>query len=289
MQKRPGFLSKPMPPAPVTLRAQGQVRAGSYALQAQGAAWKFTLMHDRDEDVLIWLTRGQGRVVVNGVMRGVSMNNALFLPAGTLFAVDVPPGTQALMVRSPAGLSPRMPHEPLLLRVRDSLAQAELTGTIDAMTRELSQDRALLNEALEAHVRLIAVWLHRQLRAGAHDPPKETAGQRLVRRYAQEVVRGYQTPRSMGDYAAMLDVTPTHLTRVCRKFCGRTAADLLTDRKLHAARTALEAPKPPVQDIARSLGFSSPAYFTRFVLNHTGRTPSDLRAEQMGVRPARSR
>ncbi len=288
MQKqRPGFLSRPMPPAPA--QPQGPIRAGSYALQVQGAPWKFTLLHDRDEDVLIWLTRGQGRVVVNGVMRGISMHNALFLPAGTLFAVDVPPGTQALMVRSPSGLSQRMPQEPLLLRVRESLAQAELTGEIDAMTRELTQDRALLQEALEAHVRLIAVWLQRQMRAGVADAPKETAAQRLVRRYAQDIVRGYASPRSMGEYAEGLDVTPTHLTRVCRKVCGRTAADLLTERKLYAARLALEAPKPAVQEIAKSLGFSSPAYFTRFVLNHTGFTPSDLRAQNRPGKPAAAR
>ena len=107
--------------------------------------------------------------------------------------------------------------------MRDSLAQAELTGEIDAMTRELTQDRALLQEALEAHVRLIAVWLQRQMRAGVADAPKETAAQRLVRRYAQDIVRGYASPRSMGEYAEGLDVTPTHLTRVCRKVCGRTA------------------------------------------------------------------
>lgn len=286
MQK-PGFLSKPMPPAPV--KVQGPIRAGSFALQLQGAPWKFTLHHDRDEDVLIWITRGQGRVVVNGIMRGISMHNALFLPAGTLFAVDVPPGTQALMMRSPPGLSPRMPHEPLLLRVRDGLSQAELTGHIDTMARELSQERALLHEALEAHVRLIAVWLQRQIRAGVVDAPKETAGQRLVRRFAQDVVRDYRSPRSMGEYAEALDVTPTHLTRVCRKFCGRTAADILTERKLHAARIALELPRPAVQDIAKSLGFTSAAYFTRFVQNHTGRSPTDLRAESRSARPALTR
>ncbi|CUH77160.1 helix-turn-helix transcriptional regulator [Tropicibacter naphthalenivorans] len=276
MQK-PSFLSKPMPPSPI--KVAGPIRAGSYNLLTQGAAWKFSLLHDRDEDVLIWVTRGQGRVVINGVMRGISMNNALFVPSGTLFSLDVPSGVQALMVRSPAGLTPRMPHEPLLLRIRDSLAQAELTGIIDAMAREITQDRALLAEALEAQVRLISVWLYRQVQAGTADAPKETAGQRLVRRYAQAITRDYASARLMADYAEALDVTPTHLSRICRKFGGRTAADMLTERKLHAARSALERPHPPIQDIASALGFSSAAYFTRFVHNHTGQSPTALRAD----------
>lgn len=273
---RPGFLRTPMPPAPP--KPMGPVRSGSFALEQQSAPWKFTLLHDRTDDVVLWVTKGQGRVVINGIRRGISMNNALFVPAGTLFAVDLQPGTQALIVQSPSGLSPHAPHSPLLLRARDSLAQAELTGTIDAMNREMSQDRSLLQEALTAHVGLIAVWLQRQSRAGSADTPKETAAQRLVRRYAQAVTRDYRKPQPMGQYAEALDVTPTHLSRVCRSCCGRTAADILTERKLHAARIALESPKPAVKEIARALGFTSPAYFTRFIQSHTGQSPSALRA-----------
>lgn len=273
---RPGFLRTPMPPAPP--RPKGPVRSGSYAMELQGAPWKFTLLHDREDDVVLWVTKGQGRVVVNGIRRGISVNNALFVPAGTLFAIDMQQGTQALLVQSPSGLSPYLPHAPLLLRVRNSLAQAELTGTIDAMNREITQNRAMLQEALAAHVGLIAVWLQRQVQDGTADTPTENAAQRLVRRYAQAVSRDFRKPQVMGQYAESLDVTPTHLSRVCRLCCGKTAADILTERKLHAARTALESPKPAVKEVARALGFTSPAYFTRFIQSHTGQSPSALRA-----------
>ncbi|MCA0954139.1 AraC family transcriptional regulator [Mameliella sediminis] len=265
-----------MPPAPP--RPKGTVRSGSFALELQGAPWKFTLLHDREVDVTLWFTRGQGRVIVNGIRRGFSMNNALFLPAGTLFSVEVQQGTQALIVQSPPGLSPYLPHLPLLLRVRDSLSQAELTGTIDTMSRETMQQRPMLQEALAAHVGLIGVWLHRQVQAGAADTPPESAAQRLVRRYAEAVTRDFREPKPMGHYAEALDVTPTHLSRVCRQCCGKTAADILTERKLHAARVALESPKPPVKEVAQSLGFASAAYFTRFIQTHTGQSPTALRA-----------
>lgn len=278
---RPGFLKNPMPPAPAT--PAGPVRCGSFALEAQGAPWRYRLLHDAEDDVLLWITRGQGRVIVDGVRRGISMHNALFLPAGTLHAIDLPSGVQGLMVQSPAGLVPRLPGTPVLLRVRDSLSQAELTGEIDAMSREVSRARPHVQEALVAHVQLLAVWLHRQIEAGAGDHPKETAAIRLVRRYARRVVQEFRSPAPLAHYAAALGVTPTHLTRVCRQCCGLTASDILTERKLHAARVALESPRPPVQEVAKSLGFASPAYFTRFIQGHTGQTPSALRA---AVRPA---
>ena len=81
----------------------------------------------------------------------------------------------------------------------------------------------------------------------------------------------------MAGHAAALGVSPTHLTRVCRAETGRTAAELLTERSLHAARSLLGATDVPVQDIARHLGFGSAAYFTRFIQHQTGRTPTALR------------
>ncbi len=284
MSRIPNFLRKSArishPPGPQP------IRCGSFALATPGAAWNYALLHDRPDNFLLWITRGQGRVIVNGERRGISMNNALYLPAGTLFSVDIPYGVQALYMESPAGLTGKLPRDPLLLRVRESYAQAELTGEIDAMTREVTQDRAYAAEALEAHVRLIGVWLRRQMAAGAADTLADTAARRLVRRFAQAVVRDFRTPQSMGDYAGALDVTPTHLSRVCRQCCGKTAADILTERKLHAARIALCAPRPSVKDVAAGLGFSSAAYFTRFIQSHTGQSPTALRQEAQG-RPMR--
>ena len=78
-------------------------------------------------------------------------------------------------------------------------------------------------------------------------------------------------------YSDELGVTPTHLTRALKAATGKTASDVLTERVLHAARCLLEETKQPAKDIARHLGFGSAAYFTRFIQQHTGQTPSQLR------------
>ncbi|MBP0483027.1 helix-turn-helix transcriptional regulator [Sagittula sp. M10.9X] len=248
-------------------------------VEFQPAPWRYKLAHDRETTTLLWITRGQGRVIVEGVLRGITMHHALWLPAGTLFSIDLQPGAQALFVHAPPGLAPSEPQKPVTLHIRDSFAQAELTSEIDAMHREILQKRALVQEALEARVRLMGIWLSRQIQAGAAEAPKDSAAQRLVRRFATAVTRDYRSARIMAAYAEALDVTPTHLSRSCRQCCGKTAADLLTERKLHAARIALESPRPAVQEVARGLGFSSPAYFTRFMQAHTGCSPSALRAQ----------
>ncbi|WP_254796903.1 helix-turn-helix transcriptional regulator [Sulfitobacter albidus] len=87
----------------------------------------------------------------------------------------------------------------------------------------------------------------------------------------------------MSGYAEMLEVTPTHLARCVKAATGKTAAELLTERTLHAARVLLETSTHPACNISRHLGFGSPAYFTRFMQQHTGLTPRQLRGPRASV------
>jgi len=141
---------------------------------------------------------------------------------------------------------------------------------------------------MSAYAELAAIWIWRQMAAPTSDPViGESASRRLSRAYGARLVNAFDSGASMADHAAALGVTPTHLTRVCRAETGKTAAALLTERLLHAARTELLGSDVPVQDIARNLGFGSAAYFTRFIQQHTGRAPTALRRAEAGLAPHR--
>ncbi|WP_375266973.1 helix-turn-helix domain-containing protein [Planktotalea sp.] len=63
-----------------------------------------------------------------------------------------------------------------------------------------------------------------------------------------------------------------------------TAADSLTQHSLQRARRMIEDDGMKAVDIAKQLGFSTPAYFTRFIKTHTGATPSELRNQAKAAR-----
>ena len=272
----PSFLRKPARIHALT-EAVRPILCQNAGQFTQGAPWKLSDLHDRDDDLLIWITRGQGRVNIGGVLRGFGAHNAIFLPAGTLLALELGPQTLAHVIQAPPETIALRDRQPLHLRCRDSLLQAELTAEVEAMQREISRNRIYLRDALEAHLALVSVWIRREVAAGHDDRPKETASQRLARRFARLLVRDFRTDRAMGDYASALDVTPTHLTRTCKAMAGKTAAEMLTERKLYAARLMLAEADPGIAEVGASLGFHSAAYFTRFVQNHTGKTPTALR------------
>ncbi|MGY3436914.1 MULTISPECIES: helix-turn-helix domain-containing protein [unclassified Marinovum] len=263
------------------------LRVVTLAQLSAGGAWQMALPHARTDHLLVWITRGQGRAMIRGLRRGLGTNNVLYLPPGAQFALEL--GSQcfgqAIVIED--GNHPLLPTSSQHLRIRDVTAQGELSSIVEMLQREVSTVRPLQAEALLAKFNLAAVWLRRQMLA-MHDEGdkvspalqgRETAGQRLSRRFADLLEENFRSGRNMADYAEMLDVTPTHLTRVCRENAGLTAADMITQRVLHEARLLLAQPTPPVQNVASHLGFGSAAYFTRFIQQHTGQAPTALRRD----------
>jgi len=249
----------------------------SLAQMSQAGHWQLDLAHDRGEALLIWITRGQGVALLDGARRGVGAHNALYVPAHHLFALDMGRQGFGQVLVLPEGHDITLPETCQHLRIRDVAAQAELTQILEAIAREAQSNRPLQDSAITAHASLAGIWLRRQMQTNDVPAPKEDAARRLSRAFCARLTTHFTTGASMADHARALDVTPTHLTRVCKAQTGKTAARLLTERQIHAARSILRETDAPVQDIARHLGFASPAYFTRFIQHHCNAAPSQLR------------
>ncbi|WP_299961802.1 AraC family transcriptional regulator [uncultured Roseobacter sp.] len=243
----------------------------------EGQEWRLALVHDRPDHLLIWVTRGQGRALLDGRRRGVGTHNALVIPAGQLFSLQLGPQAMAQAVVIPRETDLLMPQIPRLLRIRDALSMKELTGLIEAGIREQESGRPLQEQAMDAYGALISVWVQRQIGLEEHASPRRNAAARLSAAYCAHLNEQFATPMTMADHAAYLGVTPTHLTRACKAATGKTAAELLTERVLYEARCLLTSTDVPAQDIARHLGFGSAAYFTRFMQHHTKSSPTALR------------
>lgn len=262
--------------------AASDLRLMTLAQLTGGEDWRLAIAHDREEHLMIWTTRGQGRLLMNGTRRGVGPHNAIFVPSRTLFSLEL--GRQAMgqVLVVPPGHALTFPGIPRQLRIRDVDVMTELSRLIDSAKREQQAARPLAAQSLEAYAALIAVWLQRQCGLEEHAAPRPNAAARLTDAYCARVTTFYAEALTMADHAAVLDVTPTHLTRACKAATGKTAAELLTERVLYEARVLLATTRIPAQDIARYLGFGSAAYFTRFIQQHCGSTPTALRRAARG-------
>lgn len=250
---------------------------------AAGGRWRVEAMRSYSEPLLLWFTRGQGRITMAGVTRGYGPNNAVFVPAGTMHGFEVGQhvfGTAVFFGRDTDLTLPGRSHH---LRVRENSAQVELNLILDAIGREQASDKPAHDRATRHYLGLLSVWLERQISAQpAEELPHPESARRLAARFTQIVERDFRSGQGVADYAEALGVTPTHLSRVCRTTTGRSAKAILSDRVIFEARRLLLETRLPVQEVAQSLGFTSPAYFTRAFQHHTGKTPTDFRRAAAG-------
>jgi AraC-like DNA-binding protein len=253
------------------------IRLSPISLLTQGGRWRAGAMRSYSSDQLLWFTRGQGRLTVGGTARGFGAHNAVFIPAGTMYAFEL--GAQvfgtALFLGALSG--PPFPERPVHLRIRDAQTQAELTGILDQLQREADGDRPGRERSIEAYAGLLSVWLERVMQQQEDDLAANSASRRLARRFSELVEKDFHTGRGVSYYAERLGVTSTHLTRVCKQTCGSTASEFLAERKFSEARRLLADTRKPVKQIAAELGFASPAYFTRAFQGRCGQSPRSFR------------
>lgn len=252
------------------------VEVMTLAQLGQSAPWTLELMHPQQGGLLLWTTRGQGVVNLHGHRRGFSTYHAIYVPNGQLWSIELGRQALGLAVYIKNSEEANFPDRCQQLRILEPQVQSELTSLIDDMRREIERDRPLRDEVLQAHAQLLSIWLRREMRDEL-PTSRPKAAERLVEKFCDLAKEQYMNGHSMADYAEMLNVTPTHLARVCRQTAGITAADVLSQCVLHRARMELETGEQSIKAIAESLGFGSAAYFTRFIQQHCGTTPSNLR------------
>lgn len=256
-----------------------EIRLTQISRLSKGGRWRVEAMRSYSTDVLLWFTRGQGRITVAGVTSGYGAHNAVFIPAGTMHGFEASALVFGTAVFIPKTANMALPKEPVHLRIRDAAPQTEVTGVLENLQREIDGDRPERLAAMQHHTGLLSVWLQRQILLSDLNDKAPSAGQRLANRFAEMVESRYTEGMSISEYAEALGVTPTHLTRVCNKACGRPAHMLLNDRVLFEARRRLVETKEPIQKVAQDLGFRSAAYFTRAFQHHIGCTPSNFRKD----------
>lgn len=257
-----------------------QMRIVAIPRLAAGGRWRVEAMRSISEPCLFWFTKGQGRITISGITRGYTAHNAIFIPPGVMHGFEVGPQVFGTALFFGKNTSVTLPESPLHLRIREVHAQQELNVTLDMIQREADSTSPAHDRAARHYLGLLGVWLERQAIKSAAEAPRPDAARRLVARYTALLERKFRSGAGVGELAAELGVTPTHLTRCCKQACARSAHDLLADRRIFEARRLLAETDLAVGQIGTSLGFTSPAYFTRAFQNLTGHSPSAFRRTQ---------
>lgn len=105
----------------------------------------------------------------------------------------------------------------------------------------------------------------------------QTQAQLLAQKYQQLVYKFFLEKRKIEDYAALLNVTPNHLSAVIKEATGRNAKSFIDARLLMESKNLLAYTQADISTIAYQLGFEEMTHFGRFFRKETGESPSNWR------------
>ncbi|WP_138465524.1 hypothetical protein [Poseidonocella sp. HB161398] len=112
--------------------------------------------------VLFWIAHGQGRLSVDGELRGFTGHNAIFLPANLSHGIEISPRCQGTAVFFAEKCMLPFPQQQLHLRMQGVQVQSEMNALIEDLRHESSSDSPDRDLMLFHRAALMLLWLARQ-------------------------------------------------------------------------------------------------------------------------------
>ena len=259
--------------------------------RARPAAWRILPHAHADLHQVFAVRSGGGTIAAEGETIGFAAPAALLVPAGTVHGFRFEAGTAGKVltlsdplfrqiVRSDPALAPLFEA----VRRLSLIDAGDLGRHLGALAGELGADAAARRGALVAHVTLVLVVLARALESEPA-PLQAQPGihAELVARFRQAVEESFHEQSDLDSYCGRLGVTMGRLRLACRAVADTTPGRIVAERVVLEAKRALAYSESPVSEIAYGLGFSDPAYFSRFFTRAAGASPSAFRRGSRGA------
>ena len=171
-------------------------------------------------------------------------------------------------------------HEALHLSETE---QQTITDCINLIKREISEridnhSQTVISSSLELLLNLSQRYYERQFHTrSAKNSDILSQFQSLLKAYYEEgYLREYGTP-SIEYFAEKVFLSPNYLSDLLKKETGYPAKEHINHFIIEKAKTLLISGSNSISDIAYTLGFNYPHYFSRLFKNKTGMTPQAYR------------
>lgn len=251
--------------------------------------WKIRPHTHRDLHQLLVILEGGGEMRAESSSHRFTAPALLLVPAGVVHAFVFQKDTRGYVVTvADSALSDLARREPAFRALfegampvdltRSALEAHELEEAVVRLQREFQWRAPAHVSATEARLVTLLVCAVR----ATHQVAGTTRGTRgpraaLVARFRESVERNIRSGWEVNRYAKVLGVTPARLRGACLEVTGRPPTHIVHDRLLLEAKRSLLYTNMTVAETAYDLGFSDPAYFSRFFRERVGLSPAEFR------------
>ena len=164
----------------------------------------------------------------------------------------------------------------VVLNVRDTAQVRELMVYTELMQQEFSDNRHQKDLILKNLLNAFIICAGRLVECKSQKAPVQMdySQNRIVRQFKYLIDENFVSTTQVAQYADMLYVTPGHLNDLIKNVTGKTAKQIIDERRIMEAKRLLFWGEHSVKEIAARLNFEDDAYFNRFFKKHTGNTPA---------------
>lgn len=262
---------------------------------------------------LFWCKSGRGSFVVDGQEYPLEPQDLYVLPWGR--KISYLPSATEPMFTTHVHLVPRyrpgsrwvanVPHERGEAGFDSpDRRDAEWPGLGGVVRLRLEADRPLarlIDYAVrwylqsprdEAEARALGLLLVREiLRKAAHTPVPARSRPEELERLLVQVERGFLLGPRIGEMAALVGRSRSHVLKLFRRHLGVSAKQYVLARQLQEARELLLGTTLPIAEVGKAAGLADPYHFSKLFRRHVGLSPREFRAAQgpFAARPKPSR
>ncbi len=167
------------------------------------------------------------------------------------------------------------------LPAQNQLDFITLLHLVDLLKHEFLSDKKGHSAALQALGQCFFISLSRLLLSQEPTSPsmRQERGEdlRLFLKFCDLIETNFRDHLTLAQYAERLSITGARLNDICRRMASLPAKEVVHERLLQEARRLLRFTTVQVGEISYQLGFTDPAYFSRFFTKRTGLPPSQFR------------
>lgn len=237
---------------------------------------------------ILFLTAGSATMHIGSDVYRINKNECLVVPAGQVFSFSNPdvnkgyqcsfhndfllalPGGQNLL--KTFGFLQAWNH-PVITPGRQ--AGSFITTLLKRLLTEYTANGLLNRHLLQSYLLALLAELNQ-----AYNPlPGRWAGQpgELASRFRQLLYEHIRSVHRVADYAAMLNISPSHLNKTVRTVTGKPPIKWINETLVLEAKVLLHQTRYPVNEVAAQLGLLDQSYFSRLFKKHAGLSPEAFR------------
>ena len=160
-------------------------------------------------------------------------------------------------------------------------AKADLDRLFDSIDEEYYGQAPGRELMLQSLLSQLLVWIGRRaLQQAQADASQPDRGREHLQGFTQLLETHFRQHLPIEHYAGALGISAAHLNALCRRLAGQSALQMINQRLLLEAKRCLVYTAMTVNQVSDSLGFSEPAYFSRFFKRGTGQSPKAFRVQR---------